>query len=244
MVSLAIPLLIGLFSAFHCIGMCGGIMTALTLGLPEETRSSRLKLLLSLSLYNGGRILSYAVAGGIAGGILGGAAGFIGPQNGLAVLQRIAAVILILIGLHMAGWLPQLSRIERIGVPLWKRIEPLTHRLMPFDSPWKIFLYGMIWGWIPCGMVYTMLTSASAQGGYVASGLYMAAFGAGTLLPVASAGFVAGSLRKWIAAPQVRLFFGVLVIAWGVLALVKPDFATRLHSMGHAADDESVMHCK
>ena len=183
-------------------------------------------------------------AGGIAGGVLSGAAGFIGPQNGLAVLQRIAAVILILIGLHMAGWLPQLSRIERIGVPLWQRIEPLTHRLMPFDAPWKIFLYGMIWGWIPCGMVYTMLTSASAQGGYFASGLYMAAFGAGTLLPVASAGFVAGSLRKWVGAPQVRLFFGVLIIAWGVLALVRPDFASRFHTMDHAGDDESVIYCK
>ncbi|MEN8213502.1 MAG: sulfite exporter TauE/SafE family protein [Pseudomonadota bacterium] len=241
--SLAIPFLIGLFSAFHCIGMCGGIMTALTLGLPEATRRSRAALLLAVTLYNSGRIISYALAGAIAGGLMNGAVDYAGPQQGLALLQRIAALILILIGLHLAGWLPQLSRIERLGVPLWRRIEPLTHRLMPFDAPWKLFLYGMLWGWLPCGMVYTMLTSSAVQGSSLGAGLYMAAFGVGTLLPVASAGFVAGSLRKWLGTPRVRMFFGVLVIAWGVLALLRPDFAARFHITGQSAHTP-VMSCQ
>lgn len=244
MMPLAIPFLIGLFSAFHCIGMCGGIITALTYGLPETVRDSRPQLLLSLLLYNLGRIGSYALAGAAAGGVLGGVVDAVGPQHGLAVLQRIAAVVLIFIGLHLAGWLPQLSRIEQIGVPLWRRIEPLAQRLLPFDASWKLFLYGALWGWIPCGMVYTMLTSASVQGGATQAALYMAAFGAGTLLPVASTGLMAASLRRWIGAPQVRLFFGLLVIAWGVLTLLHPDFAERHHHGGHGCRAEASAYCK
>ena len=122
---LVIPaLVLGLLGGGHCLGMCGGLMGALTLAIPAQQRSRRLRLLLA---YNLGRILSYATAGYLLG-----LAGWALENSPLAMLLRVlAALLLIAMGLYLAGWWHGLTRIEAIGRGLWRHLQPLASRLLP-----------------------------------------------------------------------------------------------------------------
>ena len=215
-------------------------MAALSMGLRPEVRRSHSGMALFIGAYNIGRIMSYAAAGALAGGMIGQVAGFFGPVGSQVWLQRIAAVFLILIGLHLAGWFDRLKLIERVGVPLWKRIEPFARQLMPIKSFWQALLYGVVWGWIPCGMVYTMLFAAAAQANWASSGLYMAFFGLGTLVPVAATGIFVGRIREIVQSGKVRMVLGSIIIIWGVVSLLYPDFA---HHIGLGQDSASMEYC-
>lgn len=222
-ISLPLAFTVGLFSTLHCIGMCGGIMGALSFGLPPETRRQTPRLLLYLLIYNLGRILSYAAAGALMG-----AAGWtllavIGPGQGHRLLQWLAALILVLIGLHIAGWLPRLAGVERFGVPIWRLIEPWGRRLMPVKSPIRALAYGLVWGWLPCGLVYTMLLASTSSQSPVGGALYMAAYGLGTLPAVIATGILAGQLQKVVRTPYLREFIGVMIVVLGLLTLWYPE---------------------
>jgi len=116
--SLPLAFTVGIFSTLHCVGMCGGIMGALSYGLSRETRDSTPRLMLYLAIYNAGRILSYGVAGALVGSVGGKLLEMMGPAQGHRWLQLFAGLFVVLIGLHLAGWLPRLAQVERIGVPL------------------------------------------------------------------------------------------------------------------------------
>lgn len=224
-VDLSLPLAftVGLFSALHCVGMCGGIMGALSYGLPPGARQRTSSFLAFLLAYNSGRILSYAAAGGLMGSVGGELLQLLGPGQGHRWLQWGAALIVVLIGLHIAGWLPKLARVERIGAPLWRWLEPLGRRLMPVKSlPWAL-VYGMIWGWLPCGLVYTMLISTASRVGAVSGAMYMAAFGLGTLPALLAAGLLAGKLYHLARIPYLRGSVGFIIIILGVLTLWFPE---------------------
>ena len=126
---------------------------------------------------------------------------------------------MILLGLYLAGWWSGLARVERAGGLLWKRIEPLGRRLLPVRSPWQALLLGMVWGWLPCGLVYSVLIWSLSAGGMLQGALLMGAFGLGTLpnllLMGAAAGWLAGTLRQ----PLVRRIAGTLVILLGLAML-------------------------
>ena len=221
--SLPLAFTVGLFSTLHCVGMCGGIMGALSYGLPPGARQKSSAFLAFLLAYNSGRILSYAAAGGLMGSVGGRLLQLLGPGQGHHWLQWGAALIVVLIGLHIAGWLPKLARVERIGVPLWRWLEPLGRRLMPVRSlPWA-FVYGTIWGWLPCGLVYTMLISTASRVGPLNGALYMTAFGLGTLPAVLAAGLLAGKLYHLARLPYLRGSVGVIIIFLGVLTLWFPE---------------------
>ena len=157
---------VGLFSTVHCLGMCGGIIGALTFSLPEHIRTNRWRLIPYVSAYNTGRITSYCIAGALAGG-LGDQILALMPQYGHLMLQLFAAVLMIGIGLYLAGWFPAFAKIEHLGKPIWKKLEPISQKLIPVKSPSHAFLFGMVWGWLPCGLVYTALiwsaTASSAK---------------------------------------------------------------------------------
>ncbi|HKK15227.1 MAG TPA: sulfite exporter TauE/SafE family protein, partial [Gammaproteobacteria bacterium] len=140
---------LGLFSTLHCLGMCGGIISALTLGVgysSDSAYSSRAGFVLA---YNSGRIISYTVAGTVCG--------FVGqeifdaaiPAYGHRYLQYAAATVLVLIGLHLAGWLPRLRQIESFGLRIWKLIQPAARFFMPVENVGQALAIGMIWGWLP-----------------------------------------------------------------------------------------------
>jgi sulfite exporter TauE/SafE len=208
-------LILGLLGGGHCLGMCGGLMGALTLAIPAEQRGQRLRLLLA---YNFGRILSYAMAG-----LLVGLAGWAVGNSPAAMLLRIAAgLLLICMGLYLAGWWSGLTRIEALGRHLWRHLQPLTRRLLPVTSLPRALCLGAIWGWLPCGLVYSSLLWAASQGSALDSGLLMLAFGLGTLPVLLATGMAAERLLGLLRQRGVRIAGGLLVMLFGLWTLPGP----------------------
>jgi sulfite exporter TauE/SafE len=228
--SLASAFILGLFSTVHCVGMCGGIIGALSLSLPDNIRQQRLPHVLFISLYNLGRILSYSFAGLVVGYIGAEAAAYTDMSGGPSMLRYTGVVLMIAIGLYLAGWLPQLSKVERIGTPVWKLLEPIGRRLVPVTTMPKALLYGLVWGWLPCGMVYFVLVWALTSGSATQGALTMAAFGLGTLPSLIAAGLAMSSLKRFTQTKMVRQVVGVLVIAMAIGTLLMPMGG---HKQGH-----------
>ncbi len=207
--------ILGLLGGGHCLGMCGGLMGALTLATPPEHQGRRVRLLLA---YNLGRILSYAVAGlllGIAGLAL-------ANSPAALVLRVIAALLLICMGLYLAGWWSGLTRIEVLGRGLWRHIQPLASRLLPVRSLPHALLLGTLWGWLPCGLVYSTLLWAASQGSAIDSGLLMFTFGLGTLPVMLATGLAAQRITTILRQRGVRMAAGLLVILFGLWTLPGP----------------------
>lgn len=208
-------LILGLLGGGHCLGMCGGLMGALTLAIPPEQRARRLRLLLA---YNLGRILSYAAAG-----LLIGLAGWAVASSPAAMLLRVlAGLLLIAMGLYLAGWWSGLTRIEAVGRHLWRHLQPVASRLMPVSSLPRALLLGAVWGWLPCGLVYSTLLWASSQGSPGESALLMLAFGLGTWPVLLATGMAAEHLTALLRRRGVRIAGGLLVILFGIWTLPGP----------------------
>jgi len=216
-------LILGLLGGGHCLGMCGGLMGALILAIPPEQRARRLQLLLA---YNLGRILSYATAG-----LLFGLAGWAVASSPAAMLLRIVAgLLLISMGLYLGGWWSGLTRIEALGRGLWRHIQPVASRLLPVSSLPRALLLGALWGWLPCGLVYSTLLWAASQGDALDSGLLMLAFGLGTWPVLLATGMAAERLTALLRRRGVRMAGGLLVILFGLWTLPGPHQAWL---MGH-----------
>lgn len=208
-------LILGLLGAGHCLGMCGGLMGALTMAIPAQQAKRRLQILLA---YNLGRILSYSCAG-----LLIGLAGLAVSNSPIAMGMRIAAALLLIaMGLYLAGWWSGLTRIESLGRSLWKHLQPLASRLLPVSSPQRALLLGAIWGWLPCGLVYSTLLWAASQGNAVNSALLMLAFGLGTCPVLLATGLAAQRISNLLRQRRVRIAGGILVIAFGLWTLPGP----------------------
>ena len=221
---------IGLLGSVHCIGMCGGIVSAFSMAparrrpfpvrIAVRTDDAGAVLLRTLS-YNTGRIASYAAAGALAGGFASGArllAGIAAWQAGAYIL---AHLMLVLLGLYLTDVWRGLTRLEALGQVLWKRIEPLTAVLLPLDSPLKLLLAGGLWGWLPCGMVYSVLLSALLSGSAAAGAAVMLAFGLGTLPVLLAAGMFGAQLRSILQRRHVRLASGLIVLLFGLFGFLR-----------------------
>jgi uncharacterized protein len=219
-----VAFLVGVLSSMHCVGMCGGIVGALTWSQPAETRAHAGRVLGVLLALNLGRIGSYAVAGalfGWAGSALAGASGAV--WIGLA-LRSLAALVLVGIGLYLGGWFPRMAAFERLGAPLWSRLTRLANRLIPIRGLGPAALYGVLWGWLPCGLVYTMLIGAPAQDGALSGATYMALFGSGTLPVTLGGGLLAGRLFAFARDRRYRTAAGLLVVALGLSMLLMQGY--------------------
>lgn len=208
--------LIGLMGGVHCVGMCGGIVGALAAQTPMRRRAWGLHL-----AYNGGRITSYAVAGA-AMGLIGGAGLMFNQVLPVQMLLYVAAnVVLIGLGLYLAGLGDRLARVEVLGAWLWRRLQPVGARFLPVDNTAKAFALGTLWGWLPCGLVYSMLAAALAAGGAMRGAAVMLAFGLGTLPNLLLAGMAFKRLRDITSNRYVRLLTGGLVAGFGIAGLAK-----------------------
>lgn len=211
--------ILGVLGGGHCLGMCGGLMGALTFAIPKEQRSRRFKLLLA---YNLGRILSYATAG-----LLLGLAGWAVTNSPAALLMRVmAGVLLIMMGMYLAGWWSGLTRIESLGRGLWRHIQPLASRLLPVSSLPRAMLLGALWGWLPCGLVYSTLIWSASQGSALDSALdsalLMLAFGLGTWPVLLATGLAAERMSAVLRKRSVRMAGGLLVMLFGLWTLPGP----------------------
>ena len=218
---------VGLFSTVHCIGMCGGIIGALTFSLPEHIRNNRWALIPYVSAYNAGRITSYSLAGALAGGLADNLAAF-APTYGHLVLQLFASILMVGIGLYLAGWFPAFAKIEHLGKPIWKKLEPISQKLIPVKSPAHAYLFGLVWGWLPCGLVYTALIWSATAASVKDGALLMLAFGLGTLPAVMIAGILTGWFTRLIRSTYIRPIIGLIII----IAALITGYLAILHS-GH-----------
>ena len=188
--SYVVAFLMGLFSSMHCIGMCGSIIGTLTLSLSPEIRNNKKQLLPFVFNYNFGRITSYTIAGALVGAIEALLTMHFGETHGHRTLQLLSAAIMACAGLYIAGWFPRFAYIEKVGTRFWKKIEPYGRKLIPVKNRTQAYLFGMVWGWLPCGLVYAALTLAATAGDVSKSALTMLAFGLGVIIVVYSASYL------------------------------------------------------
>jgi hypothetical protein len=204
--------LTGLLGGVHCAGMCGGIVAALA------GQGGRQRISLHLT-YSAGRITSYAAAGALAG-----AAGGLGLLlDGVLPVQLalyvLANLLLIGLGLYLAGVPGAVGWMERAGALLWRRLQPFTRRLLPADTLPRALGLGLLWGWLPCGLVYAVLGTALLTGSALDGAAVMLAFGLGTVPNLVLAGFAARSLGSMTRKRPVRIAAGTLVLGFGVFGL-------------------------
>lgn len=207
----------GLLGATHCIGMCGGIVSSLSLGVKDLAQNPT-RLLAFLLSYNLGRILSYILIGAIAG-LLGQQLSY-GHIGGVSIAQLIAGLFMIFLGLYLANWWRGLVQVEKLGAYLWRWIEPLGRRFLPVSNPIQAFALGMVWGWLPCGLVYTMVVWSLSSGSLQTGAWLMLGFGLGTLPMLLLMGTAMTQLNQLRQKAWIRTLAGVLVILMGIYSLL------------------------
>ncbi|HEY6528050.1 MAG TPA: sulfite exporter TauE/SafE family protein [Cellvibrionaceae bacterium] len=208
---LAASLGMGLFGSLHCLGMCGGLTAALGFGIPAHAARQRLIVLTSV-----GRVVSYGLIGLAAGGLM--------QAMSLGLWPRmLAAVMLILTGCYLAGWWNLLTRLEALGAGLWRKLEPIRKRCLPIDTGFKALGFGLLWGALPCGLVYSAIafvstasTAVSEVPPALASALGMLAFGLGTSPAVLIGGLMASQLTIWLQKPLLKPLLGIFYILFGI----------------------------
>lgn len=223
--------LLGLLGSVHCVGMCGGIVAAfssaapgrpafpvrvatLTLSPPAATGS-----LLRVGAYNAGRLGSYAVAGALAGGMAGGLQAALDLAALRLAMYWLANGMLLALGLYLMDAWRGLSRLERAGQMVWRHVQPALRQLLPVDHPAKALALGALWGWVPCGMVYSVLTTAMLSGSAASGAAVMLAFGLGTLPALMGMGLAGEKLRVLVRRRAVRQLAGAIVAGFGLLGL-------------------------
>ncbi|MEZ9819288.1 sulfite exporter TauE/SafE family protein [Shewanella sp. 10N.286.45.A1] len=218
--SLVGAFLVGIMGAGHCIGMCGGLVGALSANIPQKNGSNTLVDQLGyLFSYNSGRIISYAAAGALVGLSTNALGLLFNVDLYLLVLRIFAGIMMIITGLYIAQIWSGVVQIERLGKGLWKLVSPLANRFIPIKSKPHAFIAGGLWGWLPCGLVYSMLTWAVAAGNALDGALIMAAFGLGTLPALLSAGVAASTFSRWVQKSAVKKVSGMLLIGFGLQTL-------------------------
>lgn len=210
--------LVGLLGGVHCVGMCGGVVATLTAGLPREQRARIARQLPFQLAYNAGRILSYTLVGALMGMLGAVALDFLPLHLAQRVLYALAAAFMLALGLHLGGWWQGLTRLERYGALLWRRIEPLGRRFIPVRHWWQALAVGLIWGWLPCGLVYSVLIWSAGAGGALQGALLMLVFGLGTLPNLLGIGLLAGAAARLTEQRWLRQVAGGVVIGFGLYA--------------------------
>ena len=211
-VNLLSALLLGLMGAGHCLAMCGGIISSLSVTTAADSGRKNWHFIL---IYQLGRITSYSFFGAIAG--------WFGLQfshlSPLPVLKILSGVLLIVMALYISRFWMGLRYLENAGKLLWNKISPLTKRLIPVTNTTSAFLLGSLWGWLPCGLVYTSLGYALSLGDTLSSASFMLVFGIGTLPATILAGGASLSLKKFLNHKLVRLLSSLIFLLMGVFTL-------------------------
>ena len=212
----AIALVLGLTSTLHCWGMCGGIVTALSMGLPSRLARSPWRRAVLVTGYNLGRIASYTLAGLLCGAAGGTILALAHADRAYLALQVLSGCVIIAVGLHLCGWFPRLAMVEGAGWRLWQWLQPVARRFLPLESLPRALVAGAIWGWLPCGLVYSMLLWAAAEADPIRGGFSMFAFGLGTLPGMIGAGMAGSRLRLASGGSGLRRAIGILIILLGL----------------------------
>ncbi|WP_299196851.1 sulfite exporter TauE/SafE family protein [uncultured Amphritea sp.] len=204
-------LLLGLLGSAHCLGMCGGISSAVAMGIDRKNQRPVLLLL----GFNVGRIASYTLAGALLGSI-----GWLirSPEVSL-FLRSLAGVILIFMGLYVAQIWKALAYLEKQGNRLWRHIQPLSRKLLPVHNPMQALALGALWGWLPCGLVYSTLIWSATASDWKTSALLMACFGLGTVPAMLATGLLASQVQALLKNRSAQTVAGLLIILFGLYTI-------------------------
>ena len=215
--SLTAAVLAGLLGSAHCLGMCAGISGLFAM----HSSASGLRAQLPLAIiYNAGRLLSYAILGYAVAAV---GSRFVDVIPALAgPVRLIAGIVIILIGLQIAFDLRLLAFLERMGGAVWERVSPVSRHLLPVTNAPRALGLGLLWGLLPCGLVYSILLVAASSGEAVNGALVMLAFGAGTTPAMLMTGLGAARLSTLMQQRRTRLGAGLLIVALGILTLAMP----------------------
>jgi hypothetical protein len=212
--ALTAALLAGLLGSAHCLGMCAGISGLFAVNSSVVTMRSQLSMALT---YNLGRVLSYALLGVIVG-VFGSVIVKASPTIASSV-RILSGVVIILVGLKVAFDLRALNPIERMGATLWARIAPVAQRLVPVTSLPRALGLGLVWGWLPCGLVYSVLLIAASSAAPIDGAMIMFAFGLGTMPAMVMTGLGAAQLSQLMRRRRTRIGLGLLIILLGALTI-------------------------
>ncbi len=207
-------LLIGLLGAGHCLGMCSGIASAITFSVKAD--QSKLSSLLSLLLYNLGRVSSYSIAGALFAGSSSALILFFGGKEALIYLRLLAAILMLLLALYISRIWLGLLKLEQAGQLIWKFIKPIAQLFIPLKHPVYAFPLGFLWGWLPCGLVYSTLSWAASSGSASSGFIIMLGFGLGTLPAMLSVGSLSQQLKYYLNHHYFRYGSGLLLATFAI----------------------------
>ncbi len=211
----ATAIVIGLLGSTHCIGMCGGIVGALNMGIRSDLAENRKSILAFQFAYNTGRISSYILVGASAG-FIGRALTQLGVSTGPLPGELFAATFMVALGLYLTNWWRGLALLEKIGFMFWQHIRPWGQRLFPIQGLHQALLLGMVWGWLPCGLVYAAVAWSLTTADPVQGAILMFGFGLGTLPSMLITGTSVSYYTNWVKARSVRTAAGVFIIGIGL----------------------------
>lgn len=212
---------VGFLGSLHCVGMCGGISAALGQSLGGAQRNAFSQRLTYQFLFSGGRIGSYMLAGLLAASI---GEGFrhVFDQQGQLILRTLAGAMMIALGLYLSSVWRGLARLEQLGAHLWKHLSPISRHLLPVTRPSQALALGALWGWLPCGLVYSALGWSITAPSPLLGALTMGYFGLGTLPAMLGVGLFSGSAQDLLRAPALRWTGSLLLILFGMWTIASP----------------------
>ena len=201
--------LMGFMGSGHCVAMCGGISSALGLANNQHPWGAL--------IYQIGRVSTYTFAGALTGAL-----SYWVPQEFTLILRGTAALILVFVAFYLFGWSQAVLLLERLGRPLWKRISPFTKVFSQPKSPRDFWFAGAIWGWLPCGLVYSALALSATSAHPAQSALTMLFFGLGTLPSMLAINFAGQKVRALGKLRSIRIISGLtllLMAGWTVFSV-------------------------
>lgn len=209
---------IGLFTSVHCIAMCGGINLSQSIGIDAKSaegdaKGSSMNAFRPPFEYNAGRVISYTVIGGLVGS-LGSVVSFTGNARG--IVQLVAGVFMVIMGLNMIGVMPSLSKL----VPALPKA--LGIKVGRFQSGRRPLIVGLLNGLMPCGPLQAMQLYALSTGSFGGGALSMFFFSLGTVPLMFGLGAVSSMLsRKFkgglmVAGAVLVVFLGVVMFGNGL----------------------------
>ena len=211
-------LMLGVASSLHCAGMCGAVASSLMFAFSPVGARAR-----PLVAAQAGRVLVYVAVGAVVGAV--GSTVYAAFDHAAANLfmRWAAAVALGWIGLSVAGFAPSLAGFDRLAAPIAASLRFSPAPRLAGDA--GAFASGLMWGFLPCGMVYGALFYAMLSGSALQGGAVMAGFGLGTLPSVTAAALGVASFRRLARIPNARVAVGLALMTLAAASVAVPALA-------------------
>jgi len=213
--SLLSALLMGLIGSTHCVGMCGGIISTLSTNFNQKPANNPFVIQL---FYNLGRISTYSLLGLLVGFFSSSLIQLLPNPHTFSMM--ISGLFFILLGLYISQLLNSFKYLERAGQVIWLKIEPFGRKYLPAQTLWSALKLGLVWGWLPCGLVYSALALALTQINPIDSALIMLVFGLGTLPTLLLIGHFARNLKTLLQNQKLRLGLGLILVVYGISQII------------------------